>query len=76
MSLVIIHNFPLGITIDAVSWYLRNCGDILRLNKISPDSFEVLFADIESAEKAVRKCDQKSFEHTGFVFLAYRSQLR
>ena len=55
MSLVVIHNFPLGITIDAVSWHLRNCGDILRLNKISPDSFEVLFADIESAEKAVKR---------------------
>ena len=76
MSLVIIHNFPLGITIDAVSWYLRNCGDILHLEKVSPDSFEILFADIDSAEKAVRKCDQRSFEHTGFVLLAYRRQFR
>ena len=76
MSLLIIHNFPLGVTIDAVSYHLRDCGNILRLNKISPDSFEILFADIGSAEKAVRKCDQRVFQHTGFVLLAYRRQVR
>ena len=76
MSLVVIHNLPLGISIDAISWHLRNCGDILRFEKVSPDSFEVLFADIESAEKAVRICDQKSYQHTGFVLLAYRRQFR
>ena len=76
MSVIIVHNFPVGLTIDAVSCYLKDCGDILRLDKVSPDSFEILFGNIDSAKRAVLKCDQKSFYHTGFILLAYRRQLR
>ena len=65
MSVVMIHNFPVGLSVDAVFRSFKDCGNILSLMKVSSDSFKILFDNTESAKMAVRISNQKSYQETG-----------